>query len=43
MGTWWPERGLMYAQYATDWEAAPKGTKYGHFKHYSLRELGAFG
>ena len=22
IGTWWAERGLMYAQYATDWEAA---------------------
>jgi endoglucanase len=42
IGTWWPERGLMYAQYATDWEAPPRGTKYGHFKRYSLRALGAF-
>ena len=22
VGTWWPARGLMYAQFATDWEAA---------------------
>jgi len=43
VGTWWPQRGLMYAQYATDWEAAPKNTLHGHFKHYSLRALGAFG
>jgi endoglucanase len=43
VGTWWPARGLMYAQYATNWETAPQGTRYGHFKHYSLRELGAFG
>ena len=43
VGTWWPQRGLMYAQYATDWESAPHGTRYGHFKHYSLRDLGAFG
>jgi endoglucanase len=43
VGTWWPERALMYAQYATDWLSAPPGTKYGHFKHYSLRQLGAFG
>jgi hypothetical protein len=32
----------MYAQYATDWESAPKGTVYGHYKRYSLRALGAF-
>jgi hypothetical protein len=42
VGTWWAERGLMYATYATDWEAPPKGTHYGHFKHYSLKALGAF-
>jgi endoglucanase len=41
IGTWWPERGLMYAQYATDWEAAPPGTRFGLFKRYSLRALGA--
>ena len=43
VGTWWPSRALMYATYATDWLAPPKGTVYGHYKHYSLRELGAFG
>src|SRR5215204_3295044 len=43
VGTWWPQRGLVYAQYATDWEAPPKGTVYGHFKRYSLKALGAFG
>ncbi|HEV3378295.1 MAG TPA: glycoside hydrolase family 6 protein [Thermoleophilaceae bacterium] len=42
IGTWWPERGLMYAKYATDWEAPPRGTQHGHFKRYSLRALGAF-
>jgi endoglucanase len=42
IGTWWPERGLMYAQYATDWEAPPPGTRYGLFRRYSLRALGAF-
>jgi endoglucanase len=43
VGTWWAARALMYAEYATDWLSAPPGTKYGHFKHYSLRQLGAFG
>jgi len=42
VGTWWPDRGLMYAQYATSWEAPPSGTKHGHYKRYSLRDLGAF-
>jgi endoglucanase len=42
IGTWWPDRGLMYARYATDWEAPPPGTRYGLFKRYSLRALGAF-
>lgn len=42
VGTWWPRRALMYARYATDWVAPPKGTRHGLFKSYSLRELGAF-
>ena len=42
IGTWWADRGLMYAAYATDWEAPPAGTKHGHYKRYSLRALGAF-
>ncbi len=43
VGTWWAARALMYAQYETDWLSPPPGTKYGHFKHYSLKQLGAFG
>jgi endoglucanase len=42
VGTWWPERALMYARYATGWEAAPRGTSHGHYRRYSLRALGAF-
>jgi endoglucanase len=42
VGTWWPERGLMYARYATDWESPPPGTRHGHHQRYSLRQLGAF-
>jgi endoglucanase len=41
IGTWWPDRGLMYAKYATDWEGPPPGTRYGLFGHHSLRALGA--
>jgi hypothetical protein len=43
VGTWWAERGLMYAKYQTDWEAPPKGTVHGHHRRYSLHALGAFG
>ena len=42
VGTWWPDRGLMYARYATAWEGPPKGTRFGHYKRYTLRDLGAF-
>jgi endoglucanase len=41
-GTWWPARALMYARYATRWEGPPRGTRRGHYKRYTLRELGAF-
>jgi endoglucanase len=37
---WYPARALNYARYATDWESPPAGTKFGHFKRYSLRALG---
>ena len=37
---WYPPRALEYARWATDWERPPKGTRFGHFKHYSLRRLG---
>ena len=43
IGSWWADRGLMYSSYATDWEAPPAGTTFGHYKRYSLRALGAFG
>ena len=43
VGTWWPARGLMYAEYATDWEAPPPGSAHGLFGRHSLSDLGAFG
>lgn len=43
IGTWWPDRGLMYARNATDWVSPPAGTTNGWYKRYSLRALGAFG
>jgi endoglucanase len=42
VGSWWPEQALMYAEYATDWEAPPKGTVHGLYERHSLRALGAF-
>jgi len=41
VGAWWPERALMYARYATDWESPPPGTRHGHYRRYSPRALGA--
>jgi endoglucanase len=29
VGSWWPERALMYARLQTDWLAPPRGTKNG--------------
>jgi endoglucanase len=40
---WYPPRALEYARWATDWERPPKGTRFGHFKRYSERELGIRG
>ncbi len=40
VGSWWPERALMFARYQTTWLRPPHGTKYGFAKRYSLRQLG---
>jgi endoglucanase len=40
VGTWWPERALMYARYGTNWESAPAGTRHGHRQRLSARALG---
>jgi endoglucanase len=40
IGSWWPERALMFAKYQTAWESPPRGTKYGFAQHLSLRQLG---
>ena len=40
VGSWWPERAIMFAKYATDWIRPPRGTRNGHFKRYSLSQLG---
>ena len=36
---WYLPRALEYARYATDWESAPPGTRYGHAKRYPLRKF----
>jgi endoglucanase len=41
VGTWWPARALMFAQYATNWVRAPRGTHFGFRGHVSLCSLGA--
>jgi len=40
-GTWWPERALMFARYATNWIRPPRGTRYGVKARVSLCALGA--
>ena len=37
---WYLPRALEYARYATDWEAPPRGTRFGHARRYPLRVFG---
>jgi endoglucanase len=32
VGSWWPERALMYARFQTSWLSPPRGTKNGFFR-----------
>jgi len=32
VGSWWPERALMYARFRTSWLSPPRGTKNGFFQ-----------
>lgn len=41
VGKWWAKRALMFARYRTDWIRPPRGTRFGQFRRYSLRQLGA--
>jgi endoglucanase len=34
---WFMPRALTLARFATDWEAPPRGTVFGHFKRYPLK------
>jgi endoglucanase len=40
VGSWWPARALMFARYATQWESPPPRTRFGHYRRYTLRQLG---
>ena len=40
VGSWWPQRAMMFARYATDWLFAPSGTFAVYHRRYSLRALG---
>src|SRR3954471_2159619 len=40
VGSWWPERALMFAQYETNWVRPPHGRSNGHFRRFSLSQLG---
>jgi len=37
---WYVPRALTYARYATDWEAPPRGSRFGHLKRYPLSKFG---
>jgi endoglucanase len=43
IGAWWPERALMLAKYQTSWIRPPRGTRFGLFKRYSIREVAGDG
>jgi endoglucanase len=43
VGSWWPERALELARYATNWISPPDGTRFGLFRRYSIRELAGDG
>jgi endoglucanase len=32
VGSWWPERALMYARFQTNWLSPPRGTRNGFFE-----------
>jgi hypothetical protein len=40
VGSWWSERALMFARYATNWVRPPRGTHLGLYHRYSLGQLG---
>jgi endoglucanase len=40
VGSWWPERALMFGTYATNWVRPPRGTLNGHYRRFSLSQLG---
>jgi endoglucanase len=40
VGAWWAGRALMFAKFATNWVRPPRGTRYGHYRHFSLHALG---
>jgi endoglucanase len=40
VGTFWTDRALMFGKYATQWVRPPSGTRNGHYKRYSRRQLG---
>jgi hypothetical protein len=43
IGSFWPERALMFGAYATDWLRPPPGTKNGLLGSFSAGDLGYCG
>jgi endoglucanase len=40
VGSFWPDRALMFGKWATSWIGPPAGTRNGHYGHLSLHALG---
>jgi endoglucanase len=40
VGRFWPERAIMFGEYATNWLRPPAGTRNGHYRSYSAKQLG---
>ncbi|HYP49272.1 MAG TPA: hypothetical protein VEQ61_11610, partial [Thermoleophilaceae bacterium] len=43
IGSFWAERVYMFATHATNWLRAPRGSKNGHLRRYTPRQLGFCG
>jgi endoglucanase len=43
IGAWWPKRALQLAKFQTRWIRPPRGTRYGLFKRYTLRDVAGDG
>jgi hypothetical protein len=43
IGAWWPGRALVLAKFQTHWIRPPRGTRYGLFKRYAIKDVAGDG